>query len=102
MGMGWEGFFVLKPSLLGDARAVFSKLSMAESKVVFSSSLETGIGAREALRIAFTWPGSLSALGFGVWPLFADPRFDGPSAVPMIRIEDVDRIDPQELWNAAN
>jgi O-succinylbenzoate synthase len=81
---------------------VFDKLAAADARVVFSSSLETGIAGREALRIAFSWPGPLSALGFGVWPLFADPRFDGPSAVPMIRIEDVDRIDPQELWNAAN
>ncbi|HEY5078425.1 MAG TPA: o-succinylbenzoate synthase, partial [Opitutaceae bacterium] len=77
-------------------------LQVAKSRVVFSSALETGIGAREALRTAFAWPGVTRALGFGVWPLFADPSFDGPAAVPMIRIEDVDRINPEDLWSAAS
>jgi O-succinylbenzoate synthase len=44
----------------------------------------------------------MAALGFGVWPLFSDPTFDGPAAAPFIRVEDVDRIDPEALWNAAS
>jgi o-succinylbenzoate synthase len=99
---GWAGFFVVKPSLLGDPAAVTGRLAAAGARVVFSSSLETGLGAREALRAAFSWPGAPAAIGFGVWPLFADSRFDGPGAVPMMRLEDVDRISPQELWNAAS
>jgi len=99
---GWAGYFVIKPALLGDVRGVLGKLASAKARVVFSSSLETGIGAQAALRVAFAWPGETPALGFGVWPLFADPGFDGPSSVPFIRIEDVDRIDPEALWNAAN
>jgi len=98
---GWPGYFVIKPALLGDVRRVLGKLAEAHARVVFSSSLETGIGARAALRTAFAWPGRASALGFGVWPLFLDPAFDGPSCVPFIRIEDVDRIDPEALWSAA-
>lgn len=99
---GWPGFFVIKPALLGDVRGVLGRLASARARVVFSSALETGIGAQAALRAAFAWPGPMAALGFGVWPLFRDPAFDGPSCVPMIRIEDVDRIDPEALWNAAN
>ena len=102
LDLGWKGFFVIKPSLLGDARAVLARLLAAKADVVFSSALETGIGARSALREAFCWAGAPHALGFGVWPLFADPRFNGPSAVPMMRIEDVDRINPEEVWNAAS
>jgi len=99
---GWQGYFVIKPALLGDARAALGRLASAGARVVFSSSLETGIGAQAALRAAFAWPGAVSALGFGVWPLFSDPGFDGPSCGPFIRIEDVERIDPEALWNAAN
>jgi o-succinylbenzoate synthase len=101
LDMGWKGYFVIKPSLLGDVRAVLGKLHRAAARVVFSSSLETGIGARESLGAAFSWKGDPAALGFGVWPLFSDSRFDGPSAVPLLRIEDVERIDPESLWNAA-
>jgi o-succinylbenzoate synthase len=102
LGMGWQGYFVVKPSLLGDVGGALGRLHAARARVVFSSSLETGIGAQAALRAAFSWPGVAPALGFGVWPLFADPRFDGPAALPFLRIEEVDRIDPQALWNAAN
>jgi O-succinylbenzoate synthase len=101
LGLGWKGHFVVKPSLLGDARAALGKLAEAHARVVFSSALETAIGAQAALRLAFAWPGKMSALGFGVWPLFADARFDGPSAAPFIRAEDVERINPEDLWNAA-
>jgi O-succinylbenzoate synthase len=70
--------------------------------VVFSSALETGIGARAALRLAFAWPGKALSLGFGVWPLFSDPRFDGPAAAPFLRVDDVNRINPEALWSAAS
>ena len=99
---GWPGYFVIKPAQLGDVQGVLGRLAKARARVVFSSSLETGMGAQAALRAAFAWPGPTSALGFGVWPLFQDPAFDGPASGPFIRIEDVDRIDPEALWNALN
>jgi o-succinylbenzoate synthase len=102
LGLGWQGYFIIKPSLLGNVGDALAKLATAHAKVVFSSALETGIGAQAALRHAFAWPGKLSALGFGVWPLFSDPTFDGPATVPFIRIEDVDRISPEALWSAAS
>jgi O-succinylbenzoate synthase len=97
---GWKGYFVLKLALIGDAAGVLDRLARADARVVFSSALETGLGARSALHTAFAWAGAPSALGFGVWPLFADSRFDGPFAVPLLRIEEVDKIDPEALWNA--
>lgn len=99
---GWPGIFIFKPLLMGDARGMLARLSAAHARVVFSSALETAMGARSALRMAFAWPGAASALGFGVWPLFSDPRFDGPAAAPFIRAEDIERIDPEALWNAAS
>ena len=100
LGAGWPGVFVVKPSLLGDAAGTLENLGRANASVVFSSALETAVGARAALRMAFTWPGELRALGFGVWPLFADARFDGPAAAPFVRWEDVERINPEVIWNA--
>lgn len=100
MGSGWRGVFVVKPSLLGDVAGALRRLEAARAPVVFSSALETGVGARLALRAAFSWGGEQRALGFGVWPLFADSRFDGPIAAPFIPAEDVERLDPEKLWNA--
>jgi o-succinylbenzoate synthase len=100
VGAGWRGVFVVKPSLVGDARGALARLEKAGAKVVFSSALETAVGARAALRWAFAWKGERRAVGFGVWPLFADGRFDGPAAAPFVRREDVERIDVEALWNA--
>jgi len=100
LGVGWRGVFVVKPSLFGDVGNTLAKLSAVKATVVFSSALETAVGARAALEHAFAWPGERRALGFGVWPLFADSRFDGPSSAPFIRREDLDRMNPETLWNA--
>jgi O-succinylbenzoate synthase len=98
---GWGGYFVIKPSLLGDCAGALALLAAAHARVVFSSALETGMGAQAALRTAFAWTGKAHALGFGVWPLFSDTAFDGPAAGPFIRAEDIGRISPEALWNAA-
>ncbi|HVS54503.1 MAG TPA: o-succinylbenzoate synthase [Opitutaceae bacterium] len=120
IGAGWPGIFVVKPSLLGDVTGAIAMLAKARADVVFSSALETAIGARAALRVAFafaaraqtpdkgegerdkesTRASSRRALGFGVWPLFADARYDGPAAAPFVRWEDVERIDVEAVWNA--
>lgn len=99
---GWPGVFVVKPALLGDAAGVLSRLSKANALVVFSSALETAVGAQAALRHAFAWPGKRMALGFGVWPLFTPGLYDGPQAGPFIEAADVERIDPSIPWNATN
>jgi o-succinylbenzoate synthase len=108
LGSGWPGIFVLKPSLLGDAPRTIARLTAAKADVVFSSALETAIGARTALRHAFAWADQIGdndsvrrrAIGFGVWPLFADGRFDAPAAAPFIRRGDLNRLNPETLWTA--
>ncbi len=99
---GWPGVFVLKPTLLGDGPAVMARLEKAKARVVFSSALETAVGAKAALRLAFAFQGEPRALGFGVWPLFQDQRFDGPYLAPFIRPQDVAAIDEEAVWNALN
>lgn len=132
LGAGWPGVFVVKPMLLADGPATLAKLAAAKAPVVFSSALETGIGARSALHLAFQWAEMMAvkerngarpqetadagpqsgaggqvrvqtvvrALGFGVWPLFADRRFDGPAAAPFVYRDDAQRIDPEAIWTA--
>lgn len=102
LGEGWPGIFVVKPALLGDATAALARLEKAQADVVFSSALETAVGAQSALLRAFAWQTKRErrALGFGVWPLFKDMRFDGPGVAPFVRAEDVARIDPEAIWNA--
>lgn len=100
LGAGWPGIFVVKPSLLADPAAVLERLAAARATVVFSSALETAVGAGTALRVAFSWPGERRALGFGVWPLFADRRCDGPAAAPFIRAGDAARLDREAVWTA--
>lgn len=97
---GWPGVFVVKLALCGDAPGVMQRLAAAKAAVVFSSALETAIGAKRALTLAFAWNGAPRALGFGVWPLFADRRCDGPALAPFLRVEDVRRLDEEAVWNA--
>ena len=96
----WPGLFVVKPALLGDPTAVCAQLASAKAQVVFSSALETAVGAQSALRLAFAWPGEQYALGFGVYSLFADARFDGPVAAPFVSVTDVNQLNPEAVWNA--
>jgi len=98
---GWPGVWIVKPTLLADPAAAIGKLAQRRMPVVFSSALETALGARTALQHAFTWTGEKRALGFGVWPLFVDRTFDGPAAAPFIRTEDLARLPSGEtLWSA--
>jgi O-succinylbenzoate synthase len=105
---GWPGIYVLKPALIADVAATLARLEKAGAEVVFSSALETAIGARSALRTAFGWRGPQKsevpprALGFGVWPLFDSAACDGPTATPYFRREDVERINVEAAWNAVN
>jgi o-succinylbenzoate synthase len=100
LGAGWPGVFVIKPLLLGNVEDALERLAKAKAQVVFSSALETAVGSRRALRLAFAWTGEPRALGFGVWPLFQDSRFDGPAAAPFLRRQDIERLDPSAVWAA--
>jgi len=100
LGAGWPGVFVMKPALFAAPAAAVARLEQARAAVVFSSALETAVGARSALRLAFAWRGERRALGFGVWPLFADRRCDGPHVAPFLRAGDLARLAPEDVWNA--
>jgi len=104
----WRGVWVIKPALLGEPAPVLAKLAKARADVVFGSSLETAIGARAGLRLAFAWAAARPAaerraLGYGVWPLFVDSRAElAGAAGAFMRREDVERSAVEALWNALN
>jgi o-succinylbenzoate synthase len=98
--LGWRGYFVIKPALLGNADEVLNSIQKSTTKVVFSSALETAIGAKRTLQLALDYGEAGRAIGFGVWPLFADPRLNGPALAPFIRREDVGRLNPIAAWEA--
>jgi len=107
LGRGRPGVFVIKPTLIADPGAVLAELARAKARLVFSSAMETAVGAKAALRWAFAWQERERgegreplALGFGVYPLFEDAVFDGPRAQPFLRWEDVEKIDEEAVWNA--
>jgi o-succinylbenzoate synthase len=99
IGLGWKGVVVVKPLLLASPSRALQAIRAAGLRAVFSSCLETRVGASTALRWAMSWEGPRAAVGFGVWPLFANPAFDGPAAAPFIRLTDLDGR-PDTLWNA--
>jgi o-succinylbenzoate synthase len=99
LDLGWPGYFVIKPQLLGPASEVLAQLSKRNCPVVFSSALETAVGARSALRLALRHGTEGRAVGFGVYPLFEDGRLDGLLTAPFIRREDVDTMRPEDVWN---
>ena len=99
---GWPGVVVVKPALAGTPETVLALLTKHQADVVFSSALETPVGRRAALRMAFRFQGRRPprALGFGVVPLFKDARFDGLPAAPFVSADDVNRMDLEAAWNA--
>jgi O-succinylbenzoate synthase len=105
----WRGVWVIKPALLGEPDSVLGLLAKARADVVFGSALETAVGARAGLALAFAWAEARlaegvkpRALGYGVWPLFAEARADAPWTEAFVRREDLARINPEALWNAVS
>ena len=103
----WRGVWVIKPALLGEAGPLLVKLAHAGADVVFGSALETCVGTRAGLELAFAWADARPAaerraLGYGVWPLFADGRADAPMSGAFVRREELTRINPEALWDALN
>lgn len=98
---GWSGVWVLKLGLMGDPATVLARLAAARADVVFSTALETAIGARAVLTAAFGWPGAHRPLGTGVWPLFMARWADGPVAMPFLRWSEVEFLNEEAVWNGA-
>ena len=83
----------------GSARAEGERGGEAEPQGSRASRPHSETGGRDA-GVPRELPRRARALGFGVWPLFADARFDVPVSGPFVRRTDVERIDAESIWNA--
>jgi len=91
--LGWPGVYVIKPVLWGDPADLLQTLRESDVDVVLSSGLETVVGARTLLALGFAVAGPQPrALGIGVWPLFTERGFEGPTAAPFIRQQEVSAL----------
>jgi o-succinylbenzoate synthase len=95
---GWRGVFVLKPALAGAPDDWLREVRIAPTQFVFSSGLETGIGAAAGLRLAVA-AGTTRALGYGVSAFFDDDGLDGGVAQPTITPGDLTAMNPETIWN---
>jgi O-succinylbenzoate synthase len=98
VGMGWPGVFVIKPTLWGDPRRLISMVKKDALDVVISTALETTIGAKSVLRVAFELGEKARPLGTGVWPLFHEAWANGPTAMPFVRLSDLDNLNTAAAW----
>jgi O-succinylbenzoate synthase len=95
--LGWPGVYVIKPILWGDPADVVATLKRSGADVVISSGLETVVGARTVLAIAFALGEGTRALGTGVWPLFKREGSDGPSIAPFVRKSDLQGLSVERI-----
>ena len=102
LGLGWPGVWVLKPALMGDPARLLAIVHEQRLGVVISSALETAVGARAVLGLAFALPEKRRALGTGVWPLFSARWANGPLAMPFVHWSDVEALDAEATWNGVN
>ena len=96
----WSGVYVIKPSLAGEYAGLIDTLKEGEPEsLVFSSSLESMVGATAALSVAIEVAEGANPLGFGVEELFAD-RNVGLFVGPFLQRDVLpDWEDFQDLWN---
>jgi o-succinylbenzoate synthase len=95
---GWTGVFVIKPSLAGAPDELVREVRIAPDAFVFSSALETAIGARAGLRLAFA-TGISRALGYGVGAFFDADGLGGDVARSEIAVTELASWNLEDTWN---
>jgi O-succinylbenzoate synthase len=95
---GWTGVFVIKPGLAGPIDELLTEVRIDPAPFVFSSALETAIGTRTGVRLAFA-AGVTRALGFGVAGYFRDDGLGGGVASATISPRDLADWDLEAVWN---
>jgi O-succinylbenzoate synthase len=95
---GWPGIYVIKPSLAGSPSRLLQLLEGYEVEAVFSSALETAVGARAALLFAARASHDHRALGFGTIGCFADEHLNLPDPGPTLSTKWLNRLATDSLW----
>lgn len=95
---GWQGVFVVKPSLAGDRNELLNEVRIEPERFVFSSALESDIGMRAGIGLAFD-AGATRALGYGVSAFFPRDGLGGGWDRPEVSSQDCGGFNPETLWN---
>lgn len=98
----WEGWFVVKPSLLGDLDRFSQLREKSENPIVYSSIFETGIGMENALTIAASDKRNNHALGFGTNAYFYQDGFKLHGEGPTIHYGNNKKEDFEKIWELCN
>lgn len=98
-GLGWNGVFVIKPAIAGPLSELADWLELTKPDVVFSSAIETALARAQILAFALGRADLTRAVGFGIGPVFGDPRWDGPLIGPLVDATWCHAVDPAQLWN---
>lgn len=95
---GWMGPVVMKPSLLGTVVLWADVWARYNWPWVFSSALETQVGAAHALGIAFALSREARAVGFGTGQWMPEDGLGGFCQGPEILWEDLVGWDSGSVW----
>ena len=93
----WQGPLVVKPALMGNARALVERLRPVAARVVLSSVFETAIGLENALQIADQLPELNRVIGFDTLDAFTDGLSFGAS-LPSMNASVRGMKNPDLLW----
>ena len=91
---GWNGYWIIKPSLLGNPERWLTPLSGYRKKVIISSTFETGIGVSALVRLTEKFPSRDH--GLGTQSFFEDELRSPESGVHTTTL---DASGQQEIWN---
>ena len=90
----WPGFFVVKPSLLGNPERWLPLLLPRRQQVILSSAFETGIGLTAILRLAQHFNETIHGLGT---QSFFNDKLGAPEKGD--KIHPLTTVQAEELWN---
>lgn len=95
--MGWRGIYVIKPGIIGSPQRLRQWLQEHPIDLVFSSVLETPIGAFHAVQLLRDLSMTERAVGFGVDQVFAaHPSWPNPCLDPPAQV----RARLVQIWDS--
>ena len=92
--LDWPGYWIIKPSIMGNPGNWMSLLEKHKARVILSSVFETGIGLSSLVNLSEYYPDCIH--GLGTQDYFNDKmgtRGSGPS------LEALSTEDQEEIWN---
>lgn len=92
----WSGYWVIKPSLMGDPETWMNQLHHVKEKIILSSAFETAIGLSALLNLAARLPAdTVHGLGTQVW---FDDNWGTEQVGPVLLPPTPEKL--QKIWNS--